>query len=126
MTTRLRPLLALLALVVLVAGCAGGPSYAGGPTEEEPHALVIPGEWVSLWRVDDWDVPSRTSAAYVAPGRRRLKVRYEFPIDNESHRPYEYEVLTLDLEAGRTYLIERTGEGQFGPYGVEVRASPRR
>lgn len=117
---------ALLALVTLVAGCVGGPSYAGGPTEEEPHAVVIPGDDVTIWRVDDWDVPSRSSTTYVAPGRRRIKVRYEYPIDSEASKPYDYEELNLTLEAGRIYLIERTGEGQFGPYGVEVRASPRR
>lgn len=126
MTTWPRPLSIVLLALVVLAGCVGGPSYAGGPTEEEPHALVIPGEDVTIWRVDDWDVPSRSSTAYVAPGRRRLRVRYEFPIDSESSKPYEYEDLNLTLEAGRVYLIERTGEGQFGPYGVEVRASPRR
>ncbi len=126
MTTWPRPLSIVLLALVVLAGCVGGPSYAGGPTEEEPHALVIPGEDVTIWRVDDQDVPSRSSTAYVAPGRHRIKVRYNFPIDNESSKPYDFEELNLTLEAGRVYLIERTGEGQFGPYGVEVRASPRR
>lgn len=116
---------ALSGALLTLAGCVGGPSYAGGPTEEEPHALVIPGDDVTIWRIDDRDVPSRSSKAYVAPGRHRLRVRYNFPIDNESATPYDWEDLNLTFEAGRVYLIEREGEGQFGPYGVTVRVSPR-
>ncbi|MCO5166812.1 MAG: hypothetical protein M9894_10660 [Planctomycetes bacterium] len=126
MTTR-RPLAATLALTLAaLAGCVGGPSYAGGPTEEEPHGVVIPGDDVFLWAVDGQDVPSRRSKAYVEPGARRLKVRINYPIDNESATPYEYKDVVINVEDGRAYLIERKGEGQFGPYEVEVRGSPRR
>lgn len=118
--------LLLLATLTLLAGCVGGPSYAGGPTEEEPHAVVIPGPDVTIWQIDGYDVPSRGSTAYVAPGRRKLKVRFEYSIDSESAVPYEYKVLDLTIEDGQTYLIERTGEGQFGPFDVQVRQAPRR
>jgi hypothetical protein len=117
-------LLLALALLVVLPGC-GSPSYAGGPTDDDPHGLVIPGDDVTIWRVDDMDVPSRSATARLAPGRRRLKVRYEYPIESDATIPFEYEELELTIEDGRTYLIERTGEGPFGPYGVQVRASPR-
>lgn len=118
--------LVLLATLTLFAGCVGGPSYAGGPTEEEPHAIVIPGPDVTIWRIDGYDVPSRSSTAYVAPGRRKLTVRYEFDIESEAVPAHETKDLDLNVEAGQTYLIERTGEGMFGPFGVQVRQAPRR
>lgn len=115
----------LLALALLALTGCGSPSYAGGPTDEDPHGLVIPGDDVTIWRVDGLDVPARSATARVAPGRRRIKVRYEYPIESDAAEPFEYEDVELTIEAGRVYLIERTGEGPFGPYGVEVRASPR-
>ncbi|MBX3472399.1 MAG: hypothetical protein KF878_36570 [Planctomycetes bacterium] len=124
-TTRL--LAAALALTLAtLSGCVGGPSYAGGPTEEEPHGLVIPGDDVFIWAVDGRDVSSRRNKTYVEPGHRRLKIRFNYPIDNESANPYEFKDLDLNVEDGRAYLIERKGEGQFGPYELEVRGSPRR
>lgn len=118
--------LVLLATLTLLVGCAGGPSYAGGPTDEEAHAVVIPGPDVTIWQIDGYDVSSRGGAAYVAPGRRKLKVRFEYSIDSESATPWEYKVLDLNIEDGQTYLIERTGEGMFGPFDVQVRQAPRR
>lgn len=124
----LRPLALALALALATSGCVGGPSYAGGPTEEEPHGLLIPGEDVSLWRVDGFDISSRHSPAYVAPGRRKLRARFETPIDtDESKESFEYRDLEVDVAAGERYLVERTGEGAFGPFDLRVRAarSPR-
>lgn len=129
MTIRALLLALTLALTGCLAGCVGGPSYAGGPTEEEPHGLLIPGEAVSLWRVDGFDVvDSRTSPIYVAPGRRKVKARFDTPIDtDESKETFEYRDLEVDVAAGQRYLIERTGEGAFGPFDLRVRTpgSPR-
>lgn len=122
----MRPLLLLLlALVLPLAGCAGGPSYAGGPTEEDPHGVVIPGEDVFIYRVDGHDVDSRSSPTYVEPGRRRIRVRFQYDIDSESATPQEYKELELTVEPGDVFLIERTGEGQWGPFDVEVKRAPR-
>ena len=123
MTTR-----AMLALgiVLLLAGCVGGPSYAGGPREDEPHAVVIPGEDVTIWAVDGYDVPSHSSTAYLAPGRRKLRVRIEFPIENESPTPYEYKEMDVTVEDGDVILLSRSGgEDAFGPYDVEVKRARR-
>ncbi len=115
----------LLALSLTLAGCVGGPSYAGGPTEEDPHGLLVPGENVSFWRVDGFDVvESRTSPIYVAPGRRKVKARFDTPIDtDESKETFEYRDLEVDVAAGERYLVERTGEGAFGPFDLRVRAA---
>jgi hypothetical protein len=113
-----------LALSFALSGCVGGPSYAGGPTEEDPHGLLLPGDDVSFWRVDGFDVvESRTSPIYVAPGRRKIKARFDTPIDtDESKETFEYRDLEVDVAAGERYLVERTGEGAFGPFDLRVRA----
>jgi hypothetical protein len=125
-----RALLLALSLAVTLAmcGCVGGPSYAGGPTEEEPHGLLIPGEDVSFWRVDGFDVvESRKSPIYVAPGRRKVHARFETPIDaDESKESFEYRDLEVDVVDGERYLVERTGEGAFGPFDLRVRARSQR
>lgn len=106
----------------LLSGCAAGPSYAGGPAEEEPHAVVIPGPYVFLLRVDGVAVPGRSSEALVAPGRHRLTVRFEYPIDSEAQTPRETKDLDATFEDGRVYDIIRTGdEGEYGPWSVELR-----
>lgn len=115
----------LLALAGCLSGCVGGPSYAGGPTEADPHGLLVPGEDVSLWRIDGWDVESRGSAAYVTPGRRHLRVRFETPIESEGKDSFEFRELDLDVEAGGEYRLERTGEAPFGPYDLKVRTRRR-
>ncbi len=113
--------LALVALAAGLAGCAG-PSYAGGPTGDDPHGVVIPGRDVTLWEVDGRDVPSRSGRARVAPGRRRLKVRLEFPLASDAWQPFEYREVELLVVEGHQYLLERTGEeGPFGPYELGIR-----
>lgn len=105
-------------LCLLLSGC-GGPSYAGGPTEEEPHGVVVPGLDVTIWRVDGFDTETRTGALLVAPGLRKLKVRIDYPIDNESPVPFEYQDLELQVDEGRIYRIDRTEE-DFPPYHLNV------
>ena len=34
--------------------------------------------------------------------------------------------VTLDVQEGDVYLLEREGEGAFGPYDLKVRKAPRR
>ncbi len=48
MHKRLTQALAALTLAVTLAGCAGSPSYAGGPTPDEEHGVVDPGWDVTL------------------------------------------------------------------------------
>ena len=115
----LRAALALLALVLLLTPGCGGPSYAGGPDAEQPHAVVVPGTDVTIWRVDGFDTDTRTGSLRVAPGRRRLKVRIDFPIDDESPVPFEHRDLELEVVAGRTYVIDRA-EGEIPPYELKV------
>jgi hypothetical protein len=111
-------LAALLLACLLPLGC-GGPSYAGGPTDEQPHGVVIPGLDVTIWRVDGRDTDTRTGSLLLEPGRRRLKVRIDFPIDDESPIPFEYRDLDLDVEAGHVYRIDRA-EGELPPYELNV------
>lgn len=106
-------------LLALCSGC-GGPAYAGGPSADEPHGLVIPGDDVTLWRVDGHDVVSRSSAIEVAPGQRTIKARLEFPIDDESAKPFEYYDVPLYVEAGHRYLLQRQGDDALPPYQIEV------
>lgn len=108
--------LALLAL----GGCVAGPSYTSGPAEDEPHATVIPGDDTSVWRVDGWDTYARREEVYLQPGRRKLHVRFEYPIESEAQVPYEWKDLEVDAKDGERYLLQRTGEGEHGPYGVEL------
>lgn|SRR5690606_36851871 len=109
-----------LALSLLLLGGCGGPSYGGGPSDEMPHGRVVPGPDVTVWRIDGKDTYSRSGTQLVEPGRRKLRVRVEYPIDDEgSGPPYEYKDLDLKVEAGRTYYLER-GEGEFAPYELKV------
>lgn len=112
----------LLALALSLIGC-GGPSYAGGPTEEEPHGLIVPGLDVTIWRVDGADTDTRTGALRVAPGLRKLKVRIDYPIDDESAIPFEYQDLDLQVEEGHVYRIDRTEE-VIPPYHLNVTEQP--
>jgi hypothetical protein len=107
-------------LLLALAGCVGGPSYAGGPTTEEPHAVVDPSTDITLWRVDGHDVETRSGKTYVAPGTRRLSIRIEHPIESDAWEPKEEVVLPLRAEAGKYYLLERK-PGLRPPYQVRVR-----
>lgn len=121
MTRTQRLLLGLLLLLPL--GCAG-PDYAGGPSRDQPHGYVSPGSDVSLWRVDGFDTFSRNSEIKVAPGLHQLKIRIEFPIDNESAHPYEYRDISLRVENKHVYILRRKeleGEIDLGPpYELEI------
>ncbi|RMG07720.1 MAG: hypothetical protein D6731_23110 [Planctomycetota bacterium] len=112
-------------LLALCAGCVSGPSYAGGPTSEEPHAVVDPSTDITLWRVDGQDVASRVGETLVEPGLRRLKIRIEADIADDSPTPYEYRDITLYAEPGATYVIERK-PGDMPPWEVDIRKLPSR
>ena len=122
----MRLLAALVACLALLTGCVGGPSYAGGPTEEDPHGVIIPGEDVFVFFVDGYAVESKSSTVYVGPGRHRVRVRLQYHIDSESGAPQEMKDIDLHVEDGDVFLLSRTGEGQFGPFDVEVKKAPRR
>src|SRR5262245_33696857 len=51
----MRSIAALLLGLALLAGCSSAPSYKGGPSSDEPHAIVTLGERISLWKVDGKD-----------------------------------------------------------------------
>ena len=105
------PRTCLAAVLAALLGCAGGPDYEGGPTSEQPHGIVDAERDVTIWRV--------------APGLRRIKVRIEFPIDNESAVPYEKREISLKVEPGHLYELARKEvdtEIDLGPpYELEIR-----
>lgn len=115
----MRTALVLLVLALILGGC-GGPSYSGGPSDEQPHGWVIPGPDVTVWRIDGKDTYSRGGTQLVEPGRRKLRVRIEFPIEDEgSGPPHEYKNIELDVKAGHSYFLERK-ESEFPPYELKV------
>lgn len=121
-----RPRTAWLASLVLLtlfgSGCASGPDYAGGPSSEDPHGVVSPGDGITIWAVDGYATASRAFSVMVAPGRRKLKVRLEHPIESEAWAPFEYKTLTFEVEQGVTYYLSRK-ESEFPPYEIEVKES---
>jgi hypothetical protein len=127
MTRRRAPALALL-LALPLGGCTAGPSYSGGPTEDDPHATLLSDDDMSVWRVDGWDTYTRTGEIYLEPGRRKLHVRMQYPVESEAQVPWEMKDLDVVAHDGEVLLLRRTGEGEHGPYGVDLRpkAAPRR
>ncbi len=111
------------ALCLLLTGCVGGPSYAGGPTTEEPHGVVDPGYDVSLWRVDGHDTVSRGGETYLAPGRRRLLVRIQHDIESDDWAPKEMRIVPIDVEENTLYTIDRK-PGEFPPWEIDIRKYP--
>lgn len=107
----------LLGCLLALCGCGGGPSYAGGPTEEEPHALIVTGEDVSVWKIDGWDTYTRQGALYVEPGTRSLWLRVANPIEFEGEAHRWENAYKVRVEAGRAYTIYR-GESDFPPWPV--------
>ena len=120
-----RPCRLLLSSVValLLAGCAGGPDYAGGPSEDEPHAIVDPGVDVNLWAVDGHAPSTRIGPVRIAPGRRVLKLRIEADIEDETPTPYEYREVPLYAEKGMLYTIDRK-PSQRPPWELDIRQLP--
>ena len=114
------PIPAMLLLALCLGGCVGGPSYAGGPTSDQPHGVISPGMDITVWQVDGHATASRAFDLYVAPGQRLLKVRLEFPIESESSTPYAYQDLSLYVEQGVRYHLDRKHE-RYPPFSVQVR-----
>ena len=104
MNAELRALLLLLLLSPV--GCVFGPSYAGGPTSEDPHGIVDPEEAVSILFVDGLKTP-RSSSIYVEPGLRQIRVRIEFPMTREDAKPFEIRDIELRVQANHLYEISR-------------------
>ena len=124
MTVRLLPpsalALALGPLLLALAGCSSGPDYAGGPSSEDPYGVVDPGRDVNLWRVDGHDVASRSGPTKLAPGRRVLKLRIEADIASDDQFPKELRDVTLYVEQGMLYTIDRK-PGQYPPWELDIR-----
>jgi hypothetical protein len=112
-----------LLLLVVLAGCVSGPSYAGGPTTDQPYAIVNPNSpHIYTWKVDGRTVDTRTGEIYVAPGRREILIRVSHPIDSDerTYEPYDWKTIPLHAKAGMVYLLDRK-PGDFAPYEVDIR-----
>ena len=103
--------------VLILAGCGGPPSYAGGPTEGQPYSLIVTGADVSVWKVDGWDTYTRTGESYVEPGARSLWLRVQNPIEHEGEPHRWVKAYKVRVEEGRAYLLYR-GESDFPPWPV--------
>jgi hypothetical protein len=109
--------------LVLLAGCVGGPSYLGGPTTEQPYAIISPNSpGVYTWKVDGHRVDTRTGEIYVAPGRREVLVRVTHPIDSDerTYEPYDWKTIPIHAKAGVVYTLDRR-PGDYAPYEVDIR-----
>ncbi len=112
--------LLLVLLLGVLTGCAS-QHYAGGPTSDEPHAILDAEEDVTVWAVDGYETTTRDQVR-VAPGSHIVRVRLEYPMEgvhSESPTPREYQQLDLDLKAGHRYTFLRK-ETEFPPYEVLV------
>ncbi len=116
-------LLPLLAPLLGLAGCVSGPDYRGGPSSDEPHGWVSPGADVSVWKVDGQQTATRNFTLKVAPGRRRLLVRLQHPIESEDAEPYDWIDLPLHVDEGRVYYLDVKQPADLPPYQVVVRAA---
>jgi hypothetical protein len=112
--------LALACSLPLLAGCASGPDYAGGPSSDEPFGVVDPGRDINLWRVDGHDVDSRSGPTKLEPGRRLLKVRIEADIADDTPTPKELRDVVLHVEEGVLYTIDRK-PGELPPWELDIR-----
>tara|TARA_R110002072_G_C7826614_1_gene523801 strand:+ start:53 stop:475 length:423 start_codon:yes stop_codon:yes gene_type:complete len=114
--------LALCALT-LSSGCVG--VYYGGPDDyEQPHAIVRPGVDITIWKVDGQPTTRHSFEVMVAPGRRKVTVRIEAGMDDESMTPFERQTLIIDCKDGMTYHLERKpGES---PIVVDISEAPFR
>ncbi len=113
MTRAAQLLLALAGVLTLGGtGCAS-QHYSGGPTADEPHAILDAELDVNIWSVDGFETTTRDGVR-VAPGHHIVRVRLEWPMEgvgSESPQPHEFQQLDLDLKAGHRYAIMRkTGE----------------
>lgn len=110
-----------LALGCLLSGCQG--VYYGGPEDsDEPHAVVRPGVDLTIWAVDGQPTTRHSFEVLVAPGRRRIGVRIEHPVESESATPFERKDVLIDCKDGVTYHLERkVGRESVGPpYEVSI------
>ena len=119
MRLSLTPILAALTLSLALTACAGSPSYAGGPTADDAHGIVDPGWDVSLFTVDGQDTANRHGQTYVAPGRRRLGIRIEHPLESDDWKPYENRVIVIDVVPSTLYTLDRK-PGEYPPYEVNI------
>ena len=111
-----------LLLLAVLAGCVSGPSYRGGPTTDQPHAIVDAGEGVNTWKVDGQTVDTRTGEVYLKPGARKILVRVWHPVesDERKHLPYDMKTIPIHAEAGTVYTLDRL-RGDYAPYEVRIR-----
>ena len=94
--------------------------HEGGPTAEEPHGIINPGDDVYILGVDGKRTSTRNFSVRVHPGERILRLRVQYPIANDSNKPQEKVDKTLNVEDGVEYRIDRIGESEFPPYELKV------
>jgi hypothetical protein len=104
----------VLALLPLLAACSTVPSYSGGPTKDDPYAIVTPGDRVSVWAVDGKNAKNRLGDTYVSPGVHTIKVRVEYTVDYEGEGNYEWRDVPLDAVEGEHYVLIAKPDGGDG------------
>ena len=105
--------LAVVGLEVL--GCSSAPSYEGGPTADEPYAIVQPEDNCKMWAIDGKPAFSRLGETYASPGNHVFRFRIDYPIEDESQHPFEYVDYSLTVEAGKRYRVSVAGNYDKGP-----------
>ncbi|MBL4843896.1 MAG: hypothetical protein JKY65_00100 [Planctomycetes bacterium] len=111
-------------LLTLCGGCTG--VYYGGPDDsDQPHALIRPGVDVTIWKVDGQPTTRHSFEVMVAPGRRKILIRVEHPMESESPIPHDRTNVIIDCKDGMTYHLERR-PGEGAPYEVDVSEAPFR
>lgn len=124
MRRRVLAVAAALAAASLLAACSTVPSYKGGPLEDEPHAIVTPGERVSLWTIDGKNAWNHLGETYLSPGAHALKVRVEYTVEYEGEDHFEWSDVSLVAEEGYRYVLVAKPDGggrlDLPPYKVSA------
>ena len=136
MATRIAIAAIVLALSLIISGCAGsGRAYEGAPRPREAIAVIkgsgsITGELVFIDGVDGKVFSPSLSKVEVLPGRRTMTVRY---LDVEHCIPligcrglgpttFTYsEVVEINAEAGHTYQFRGEGTWADRPDPINLR-----
>ena len=80
--------------------------------------MLEAGTGISLWAVGEHRVSSRL-AVRVAPGAHWVRVRIEYPIDDDAAKPYEFTRVRIQAREGSCYTLSRA-PGEYPPYEVEI------
>lgn len=104
-----------LFLAVVLAGCSSVPSYEGGPTKDEPYGIVQPEDGVKMWQVDGKPAFNKDGLTYTKPGNHTFQFRVDYPMNDESPKPFEYIDYQITVDPGLRYRVFIKGEFEKGP-----------